>query len=189
MNARNFISTLAAVIATLSLIGCATSIKTHTDYDRSASFSDYRTYAWISDRPLITAPKMATATSPFLEGRIQRAIQGELGTNGYRLVVDSDDADFVVSFSVGARRELSVESYPVAYRSGWRWGTTYIGDSVSVDGSTEGMLAIDFFDQQTKSPIWHGVARKNLTVADEKLQSSIVQDAVKEILNNFPPAS
>ena len=180
---------LVAVVAALSLSGCATSIQTHTDYDSNASFSDYQTYAWISEKPLITAPRMAVAASPFLEGRIQQAIRNELDAQGYRFAENPTDADFVISFSVGARRDISVESYPVAYRSGWRWGTAYIGDSVTVDDSTEGMLSIDFFDQQTKSPIWHGVARKDLTTADEKLQSSIVRDAVHEILKSFPPTS
>ncbi len=189
MNTRRLNASLVAVVAALSLSGCVTSIQTHTDYDASASFSDYQTYAWISEKPMITAPRMAVAASPFLEGRIQQAIRSELEAQGYRFATDPADADFVVSFSVGARRDISVESYPVAYRSGWRWGTTYIGDSVKVDDSTEGMLSIDFFDQQTKSPIWHGVARKNLTTADEKLQSSIVRDAVGEILKSFPPTS
>ena len=189
MNIRKLNATLATVAAILSLSGCATSISTHTDYDARVSFSDYQSYAWISEEPLITAPGMAVAASPFLEGRIQQAIRNELDAQGFRFAADPADADFVVSFSVAARRDISVDSYPVAYRTGWRWGTTYIGDSVTVDDSTEGMLSIDFFDQKTKSPIWHGVARKNLTTADEKLQSSIVRDAVREVLKSFPPTS
>lgn len=180
--------TAITLVAVFGAGGCATQIDTFSDYDSQVAFHDLKTFAWISDQPMVASPKYAAA-NPFLEGRIRDAIRDELSSGGYRFVADDSAADFVVSFSVGGRKELSVESYPVAYRNRWTWGGTYIGESVSVEQNTEGTLAIDFFSVDARSPIWHGVARKNLTVAEEKLRGSIIRDAVAAILAEFPPQS
>lgn len=180
---------LWAALAVLGLAGCATTIDTFVDYDKQVDFSKYETFSWISEHPMATAPRMAQAVNPLMEGRIQDAISRELRTRGYRFEPVGSDVDFVVSFSVSARKEMSVESYPTAYRGRWRWGGAYIGDSVSVRSTMEGMLSIDIFDGNTKSPAWHGRATKDLTPADQTLRSSIISDAVKGILVDFPPTA
>lgn len=189
MKKRHFLTTLAAGAAVLVLTGCATNISTQTDYDRSVSFDQYQKFAWISDSPLAVPPKIAASISPFTEKRIQQAIQSELTGRGYVFVSDREAADLTVAFSIGARRELSVDSYPVAYRSGWPWAPAIVGNEVSVENSTEGSLAIDFFDRRTKQPIWHGIAKKKLSTADENLTTSIIQDSVREVLKPFPPTA
>ena len=187
MEIRMGIAAITIACISLGVSGCATPISTYTDYDRTVPFDDYEVFSWISEKPLVTAPRTATVVNPFVESRIMAAVRKELTAQGYRFAENNSEADFVVSFAIGARQDISVDSYPVAYRSGWRWGTTYIGDKVSVDHTTEGMLSIDFFDQATRSPVWHGVAKKNLTTADEQLRTSIIDDAVREVLRSFPP--
>lgn len=183
--ARKQLAFLALTI--FGLAGCASTIETFSEHDESVRFDDYQTFAWISEHPMVSSPRGAAATSPFTERRIQDAIRHELTSRGYQLVQSDEDADFVISFSVGGRREVGVESYPVAYRHRWNWGSAYIGDSLSVESNTEGVLAIDLFDTRTKSPIWHGVASKNLSEAEQDLRGSIIEDAVSAILAEFPP--
>lgn len=175
-------------LSTIALGGCATSFDTIVDYDDQVNFAEYRTFSWISEEPMVLAPRIAQATNPFMESRIQDAISTELSEQGYRFEPVGSDVDFVVAFSVAARKEMNVESYPYAYRGRWQWGYGNIGDSVSVRSTTEGMLSIDVFDGETRSPAWHGRATKNLTPADQQLRSSVITDAVQEILKNFPPA-
>ena len=184
---RDLFKTVAiAAVAILGIGGCATPIDTFSDYDNGFAFENLESFAWISDNPMKASPRNA-AVNPFLEGRVKDAIRNELTARGYRYERSASRADFVVSFSVGGRKELNVDSYPVAYRHHWTWGGAYFGESVSVEQSTEGTLAIDFFSATTKSPIWHGIAHKNLTSAEEKLRGSIINDAVSAILAEFPP--
>ena len=182
----HLVSTSIALIAFV-LSGCASTIETFSDRDNNVDFSVYETFAWIDEHPMVSAPDVAAASNPFMEPRIQDAIQRELTLRGYRYVQDAANADVVVSFSVGGRKDISVESYPVAYRHRWTWGGAYIGESVSVESTTEGVLAIDVFDAETRSPIWHGTAKKSLTAAEANLRGSVIQDAVAAILTEFPP--
>ena len=186
---REFLYRMIAGLIVLGGSGCATTIDTFVDYDRQVDFSEYKTFSWVSEHPLIVPPIIEHAANPFTESRIQDAISSELRARGFTFKPVGSDVDFVVSFSITARKEISVESYPVAYRGRWGWGGATIGESVSVDSTTEGTLSIDIFDEASKSPAWHGWARKKLTTADKRLRSSIISDAVAEILKGFPPTA
>jgi len=178
----------AALGALLALAGCE-SFKVNADYDHDVAFGNYRTFSWISDRPMISK---ATEVSPLAEGRIQRAITDNLSSKGIRYVADQAKADFVVAFSVGAREKISVTSSP--YPAGvWPgaygyhgWGYGYYND-VDVRQFTEGRLAIDVFDVAQKRPVWHGYATKNVTSAMRKDPEKTVNEAVTAIFKDFPP--
>ena len=95
------------------MTGCAT-INAKSDYDESADFGSYQTFGWISEHPLVMSdPAIA---SPLFEGRAMAAIAQRLQANGYRLLEDASKADFAVSFSLGTRDQIRVNSYPTAYR-------------------------------------------------------------------------
>ena len=60
------------------------------------------------------------------------AVEGVLTTRGYRKVEDPETADFALSFTVGSREEIKVNSYPATYAGygyggGWGWGGPYYG--------------------------------------------------------------
>ena len=85
------------------LTGCATTLTARSDYDRSKDFSGLRSYAWITDDPIVTAPGEASPVSPLNRRRIVEAVDAALLRKGYTRAVEPDAADFVVSYTVGAR--------------------------------------------------------------------------------------
>jgi len=172
----------------LLIVGCGSSIRTFVDYNESVNFETYETFSWISDNPLVAVPGAASPYT-FLESQIQESIRSSLTQLGYQFQPIGAETDFTVSFSVGARQEFFVDLYPEIYRNNWRWGRQYIGNTAEVNSITEGTLSIDIFDVNLRSPVWHGRAQKTLSTADQNLQSSIISDAVEEILNEFPPVN
>jgi hypothetical protein len=176
---RGFFGLLCLVVA-----GCET-ISAHSDYDRSNDFSRYGTFAFISDRPLVSAPP---EVNPLLEGHIVRAVTASLSAKGMRLVGDPAKADFVVAFTLGAREKVQVTStpYPAGFRGPYGWGMGYYND-VDVRQYTEGRLAIDVFDMTSKRPVWHGYATKSVTSGDRANPQPLIQKAVDAILADFPP--
>lgn len=48
----------------LMLAGCATTLETHSDHDRSQSFASYRTFAWMAEQPMMAAPEDVARVSP-----------------------------------------------------------------------------------------------------------------------------
>lgn len=167
---------------------CATTIKGKSDYNPAVNFTDYHTFAWMGDNPLISAPP---GMNPINVQRIMDEIERNLIAKGYRRVHDQADADFMVSFTIGARDKISVNSYPAAYRGYWGWGGRYYGGvgmmATDVEAYTEGVLAIDIFDVETHQPAWHGWAAKVITASVSKNPGPVIGEAVTAILSNFPP--
>jgi hypothetical protein len=167
--------------------GCATTMEALSDYDHSQDFSHYKTYAWMEDDPVMGARSASSGSSPLNSSRTVKAIQAELERKGYRKVEDRAAADFVVTYTIGARDRLDVESYPVPYRGPWLWDW-YAGRETSVRTYTEGVIAVDIFDAAKKSPVWHGWASKPITAEDVRHAAEEIPRAVRRILQRFPPA-
>lgn len=176
------------LLAALAVTGCAT-MQAGSDYYPEADFSEYRTFAWVSDSPLIESDSERVAISPLSVRRIREAIERELSGKGFTLVADAGAADFALSFTVGARDMISMSDYPEAYRGSWRWGAPYYWPNVDIYMYTEGMLAIDVFDRATSQPVWHGWARKQILSADIDDPQTTIDAAVREILDGFPPSA
>lgn len=168
------------------MISSCTSFQTHSDYDSQADFSEYATFAWISDQPFIQPRGHSDPyISPLDLQRIEKTIESVLLSKGYRQLEDNSKADFVVSFTVGARDKIDVTFYPSPYHGSWRW--PYYGEAVEAHTYTEGMLAIDIFDRAMGQPVWHGHARKRITGSDTEQAGPLIQEGVAAILSDFPP--
>ncbi|MCZ6855540.1 MAG: DUF4136 domain-containing protein [Gammaproteobacteria bacterium] len=166
------------------LFGCASSARVQTDFNPSADFSTYRSFSFISDKPLLVA---SIGLSPLLEGRLINATRGELTSKGYRFVANREMADFVVSFTMGARDKIRVTSYPSNYRgyNQWGWGTSYYNE-VNVRNYTEGTLSIDVFDVKRRNPVWHGWAVKTISTQDRRNPTPVINEVVAAIFADFP---
>ena len=102
----------AILSAAIMLGACAApGFKATHDYDDSINFSSYQTFAWISRNPM----KMAVTSvlpSAMLEPRIMSSLERALVAKGYRFAKQPNSAAFVVSFTVGSREEIRVDSFP-----------------------------------------------------------------------------
>lgn len=172
----------------LALGACAT-IRAGSDHYSEADFSGYRSYAWVDESPLIRPGSSRIEISPLSIRRIREAIERELGAKGFELIAAREQADFGISFTVGARDMIDIDDYPPYYRGNWRWRAPYFGPSVDVTVYTEGTLAIDIFDNESREPVWHGWARKRITESDVEDPAPTINAAVEAILAEFPPPS
>lgn len=178
---------VAMLLVALAVGACATTIQSRSDYDPAQDFSGYRTYAWLADDPLIVPRGGDVQVSALNRRRIVEAIESELSAKGFTKAAARDSATFTVAYTVGARDRIDVASYPDMYRRPWRWGGPYYGSNVDVDAYTEGTLAIDIFDGNSRQPVWHGRASKHITERDVQLAAQLIPQAVASILKEFPP--
>jgi hypothetical protein len=160
--------------------GCTTTRVT-ADFDRSASFDGYHTYAWLA-RP-------HDGRNPLIDRFARESIDAELSQKGFVLAADPSTADFEVDFTIGARDRLNVNTYPARYRGPWAWGYGYYGDAIDIRQYREGILAIDVFDARTHQPVWTGRATKEITRADQTRSDGPIRMATAALLSQFPPPS
>lgn len=179
---------IGSALLLLGLGACAT-LRVGSDYDHSANFAGYHTFAWMPPHT-----QAYDSPNPLVVQRAHDAIEAALTAKGYQLVNDPTAADFVVDFTIGSRERTDIRSYPAPYGGPWWyggysywWGAPYWGSEVDVRQYREGTLSVDVFDGHSHRPVWHGWARKELTRADIEHSAGSIREAVDSVLARFPP--
>jgi hypothetical protein len=170
------ILTAAAVVG---LTACST-LRTTSDYDRSADFSKYHTFA-VQD-----AEK---AQNGLLERRIKSALEAGLLAKG--LKEDDSNPDLLVVPHVRLSHETEITTFDEGWGYGWRWRRGGVGASVSkVERIPVGTVIIDLVDARDKDMVWRGTATDTLkpSATPEEKEKSL-GEAVAKMLQTFPPAA
>jgi len=159
------------------LVGCS-SIETKVDYDRAASFSSYKTFAYKDVR---------TPDSPISMRRVQAAIDKTLTSRGFAKA--DGTPDLWVVLHTRTRRQTQVTSYSSGWGWGWRWRGPY-WNAARVEQIPIGTLMVDLIDTKAKELVWRGSASR-IVEADEtaKDRDEKVQEAVNKLFDGFPPKS
>ena len=168
------------------------------DFDPSYDFTQDRTFAFISEHPLIKEAG-AEVGNPMIEGRLVQITENILSARGFTRVSNAEEADLAVGFTLGGRDKIQVDSYPEFYRGGyggWGWGGGYHcgyggygGQSVDVRQYTEGVLSVDIYDPQERRPVWHGRATGRITKKMEENPEQTLEKVLGNIFAAFPPSS
>jgi len=201
-----FFRPLLATVVVLTLSACASSsIQSTVDVADQADFSNFQTYAWITDKSLIARSDATSELGyPLNEQRTRAAVERELARKGYRKV-SGTEADFVVSFTVGSRDRVQVQQYYNNYGysyHGYHHGFTrygyagygypgygHFGSTASVQTFTEGSLVVDIFDNRSKEAIWHGSASKRLSRKDKDNATQLIDQAIASLFIEFPDSN
>src|SRR5271167_2560542 len=113
--------------------------KITVEFDKSADFSRYKTFA-IRDGQLNS--RNPALNSELVKKQIEADIQNDLTAKGL-MMATSGPADLNVRYTFGAARKTEIEAYP----AGWYGrGTRYVRVPYS-----EGTLVIDMRDPTTRS--------------------------------------
>ena len=118
------------------------SVRVAADYDRSADFNSYETFAFFKDG--IDKAEI----SDLDKRRILRAIESELLAKGF---TKSKTPDLLVNIFTKERQEVNVYNQNFGmYGWGWGWGPMMGWNQTNVTNSSRGTLFIDFIDTNKK---------------------------------------
>jgi hypothetical protein len=169
-------------ILSAALAVACTSPKVGYDYDRSADFSRYHSYAWVSGAQDPTGDRRLD--SSLVDARIRAAIERELRAKGYRTSPDAS-SDFLVAYHAGMKDMLKGASTQ-----------NYIGDRAHGTFTTisdiqpyhEGTLTIDIVDARSRQLVWQASVKADVDQnLDPKERDARVTNIVSAMLSHFPP--
>ncbi len=172
-----------------ALVACTSPVETITNVNPKVDISVYRSFAWISDKPLVSHIQDGRPFNPVIETRIKSAIVEGFQTKGYVMLDNHAEADFVIAFTLGTRDKIRLTTVPVPYHRYYRRGPHayyYGAPEISAQTYTEGVLAVDVFDVKSKQPAWHGYSTKLITLSDKKNPGPIIREIVTSTLADFP---
>jgi hypothetical protein len=171
-------SFLAVAVVILLMPAAAHAQKTSFDFDKSADFAKFKTYAL----------KDGTAAGDVLiDKRITAAIESELGAKG--LTREDGKPDVVVVYHVAIDKQKEMTAYNSSYgRYGYRWGGGWGTTDVRVNEILVGTLIIDVADAAKQEVVWRGMGVKEVDpMAKADKRDKNINGAVKKIMQNFPP--
>jgi Domain of unknown function (DUF4136) len=181
MQKRTWIAALAALVVAPVLL---TAQKVSYDYEKSANFATFKTYA----------QKDGTKVGqPLIDDRIVAAIDTQLAAKG--LTKAASNPDVVVIYHVAFDKEKDISTYSSGYGGGYGpygygWGGGWAGGTTTtqVRDIVVGTLVIDIADAKKNQLAWRGMGVKEVnTTANPEKRDKSINEAVKKIFKNYPP--
>lgn len=186
---RRISGALRVAAVGLLLSACATpQPEIRTDYDRTADFSRYATYAFMERSQRGGDLRYDTID----DQRVMAAVTRELEARGYRL--DEQDADLLVNFTITSQdvqdiRTVPTPLFPGPYY-GWRGSWYYPWPAYTyetwVDTYEQGRLYIDLVDVERRQLVWEASSTGRVTQAARDDPGGAVDRAVAEMFARYP---
>ncbi len=175
---------LLTIVALPLLIALpASAQKVHVDYDRSADFESYETFAWAGNAEASLANE-----SPLMHSRLKNAIEFQLTTAGLR--EDPEDPDLYVTYYTDSQKEVqfSTTGMNYGYGPGWGWDP-YWGGGMTTTTTTShtyerGTLVVDLWDAKTETAVWRGSAEA-IVSSNPKKEAKQIDKAVHKMVRKF----
>lgn len=173
----------AAAMAILLLPALLAAQKTSYDFDKTAAFTTFKTYA---------LKEGTSVGQKLIDDRIVAAIDKELAAKG---MTKSDNPDVFVVYHVAFDKQKDISTYSSGYGGGygaygWGWGGGWGGGTTStqVRDIVVGTLVIDIADAKKAQVAWRGMGVKEVqTQASPEKRDKSINEAVKKIFKNYPP--
>jgi hypothetical protein len=162
------------------------------DFDPEINFLSMKTYDWLP------GPEKAQVNELTIK-HIKLAVNNELKAKGLQMA--SENPDMLIALHGGKEKKVDTQEWGYAYDDrdyyhrgyyprqwhGESTGRDYFEYRRGIDTYEYevGTLILDVVDAKTKSLIWRGTATG---VVDSHITPGKINEVVKKILENFPPA-
>lgn len=171
------------------IYSCSPTVKVTTDYDHSANFNEYRTFA------VYDLKAQQGQINQLNVDRVTNAIRAEMIAKGF---TESSNPDLKVNAISILKNKTQVTAdsnfygYGGMYRPYGYWGgggmmggaTTTFNTYDYVDGS----LVIDIVSTKTQKLLWQGIGNAQIDSRPDNPEE-FINSSVKKILEGFPPGA
>jgi hypothetical protein len=161
-----FCATLLCIASTITAAQ-----QVSVNYNHSASFAQYHTYAWGSNNA-------NQIQNSILAQVAQQDINAAMQAKGFTMVQENQNPDVILIASGGMRQQTSYSA----------WGMRGIGGGmggITPEQNVEATMVVDLYDAKTQSLIWRGIAQNTLNNNGNKNQQ-MVEKAVQKMFKQWP---
>jgi hypothetical protein len=141
------------------------------NYNHSASFTQYHTYAWGSNNT-------NQIQNSILAQVAQQDIDNAMSQKGLQKVSESQNPDLILTTSGGEKEQTSWNA----------WGMRGIGGGmggISPQQNVDATMIVSLYDLKEKSLVWRGIAEDTLSNNGNKNQQ-LVEKAVQKMFKQWP---
>ena len=178
---------MATVLAAAAVLAGCSTLKVKTQFDPSAPYPTYKTYAWLATQP--GQEQAAAIRNPAVHTLVVDAVDREMKRKGFVRTTPDQNPDFYVSVIGWGQNRVEITNYGYAYSGAYMygpWGPAAVASPVAeVNQYTDGTLILDFVDAKSKKLFWRGTATDTLTTPEQV--PNVVDGAVQKLLEQDPP--
>ncbi|HEY6293707.1 MAG TPA: DUF4136 domain-containing protein [Terriglobia bacterium] len=169
---------MAFSLCFLLTAGSAFGQKVNVDWDKTANFSSFKTYAWAKGTP---------SPNQLVDQRITNAIDAQLAAKGLQKLDAGANPDLAVTYAaaVGAQTQLNTTTlggWGGPWRYGWGGGTS----TTSVQQIPVGQLVVELGDIKNKDLVWRATSSDTMSDNPQKNEKKI-NKAVEKMFKKYPP--
>jgi hypothetical protein len=179
---------LAVLVAVAGLAGCASGPDVRGDYDRSADFSKYKTYNFLSE-----SGAGGTEFKSIAQQMLQQAAAREMESRGY---AKAENPDLLINFKGKLEEKTDIQSTPAPYYGpsygyrGW-YGAPYGaygygGTEVTTHRYNVGTLVMDVIDREQRTAVFQGGVEGVVTKKMLEDKEGSLHRAVAAIFSKYP---
>lgn len=165
--------------------GCS-GIDVKTDFDETADFSKYRTFAFAGMTDL---NQTGVLSNSLMRKRIEGAVTRELTTKGLRHVEVDQNPDLLIHYWMGVKDKQRIDTTgPAMGAYGWSgrygYGAGYSG--VTTYEYRQGTLITDLIDSTKKELVWRATMAANLEDTPQE-NIKLGNQAIAKAFEQYPP--
>ncbi|MDX1800698.1 MAG: DUF4136 domain-containing protein [Marinobacter sp.] len=162
----------------LALTGCASNVV--TDYNASATFSQYRTWAFATDDEKQKAVSLDGA-------RIRDALEKELTAKSLTRA-EPETADLLVHYRIEDVERLDTSGLSFGLGLGRGPFGFGLGTAPPVQQVQEGKLVVELVDTRTNQVVWRAISKRHLNDDQSpETRSKLIHEVVTEMFTKYPP--
>jgi len=158
------------------MAGACSTLSTSVDFDRTADFSRYRTYAWKDTGEI---------ADPVWKRRVEGVLEDTAAARGLKKVPQGGDLRMVV------HARLAVETQVTTWNAGWGYGWGW-GPGPAVTQVTQipvGTMIVDLVDAKSDQLVWRGIANDTLQPGKEpEEREEKLRKVMAGLFASYPPA-
>jgi Domain of unknown function (DUF4136) len=189
---RHLVLATAAGAVGLGLAACTT-LPVTTDANPNMSVSNCHTYAFANEH-VANSDHPAAYGNPLNAERLRVAVASNLAAKGIQ-PADRATAECVVGYAIGTRQVFN-DYYAGwggwgyggwgygrrgGFGGGWGWDGPYVSD--------ETRIAIDVFDNKSRTPIWHASVSQSVSNLTGPNAEAKISEGTAAIFAKFPLAT
>jgi hypothetical protein len=175
-------TTIAAGVALAMVPGLALgqklgeSLKVEVEFDHSADFSAYKTFAW--------APFQDPAPNPANHVRVTRAVEHELEAKGFTKVGPEQAGVFV---RYQGRLDKKIKGTTSQTESPWKANNMNTVVTFDLKKAKVGTLILELWDGHTKDLVWQ--ARESMSMPPADRMEDEINKSVRRLMSQYPPTA
>jgi hypothetical protein len=163
-------------------VSCS-SIRVSSDFDKTAGFASYKTYAF-------TPEALGLPLDDINRNRVLSAIEAELAAKGF--TKNETNPDVLIDVNIkGEQKQTATATNTGGYGYGYGrygYGGGFSTTTINYDTYVDGTMFIDMIDASKKQLVWQGRGTKTIEPdASQERREKNINYAVKQIFMKYPP--